>query len=72
MNLLDGSELLQLKVLVTLDRLNIRKLSGSLKVLLSLDLRDLLDLALEGHVRFLKVLDVLVLHLVHVDALQDL
>jgi hypothetical protein len=37
-----------------------------------LDLRYLLDLALEGHVGLLQVLDVLVLHFVDVDALQDL
>jgi hypothetical protein len=29
------------------------------------------DLALESHVRFLQILDVLVLHLVHVDVLQN-
>lgn len=45
---------------------------GSNQVLLSLDFRNLLDLALQGHVRLLQILDVLMLHLVHVDALQNL
>lgn len=35
-------------------------------------LRDLLDLALERHVGFLQILNVLVLHLVHVDRFQNL
>ena len=77
MHLLNGTELLQLELLITdiLKELRVRKIlisSSSLQVLLSLDLRDLLNLALQGHVRLLQVLDVLVLHLVHVDTLQDL
>ena len=77
MHLLNGTELLQLELLITdiLIELRVRKIlisSSSLQVLLSLDLRDLLNLALQGHVRLLQVLDVLVLHLVHVDTLQDL
>jgi hypothetical protein len=76
-HLLNGTELLQLELLITdiLIELRVRKIlisSSSLQVLLSLDLRDLLNLALQGHVRLLQVLDVLVLHLVHVDTLQDL
>lgn len=77
MHLLNGTELLQLELLITdiLKELRVRKIligSSSLQVLLSLDFRDLLNLALQGHVRLLQVLDVLVLHLVHVDTLQDL
>ena len=37
-----------------------------------LQLSDFLDLAFKSHIRLLQVLDVLVLHLVHVDHLQDL
>lgn len=42
------------------------------EVLLGFQLRDLLDLALERHVGFLQILNVLVLHLVHVDRFQNL
>lgn len=42
------------------------------QVLLRLQLRYLLDLAFQSHIGFLKVLDVLMLHLVHVDRFQNL
>lgn len=41
-------------------------------ILLRLQLRNLLDLAFQCHVGLLQVLDVLMLHLVHVDHLQNL
>lgn len=44
----------------------------TLLLLLCLHLSQLLDLDFERHVRLLQVLDVLMLHLVDVDGLQDL
>lgn len=48
-------------------------MSESAGVILSnLEVRNLLDFTFESHVGFLEVLDVLMLHLVHVDGFQDL
>lgn len=42
-----------------------------LEIFMSWHFGNFFDLALESHVRFLQILDVLVLHLVHVDVLKN-
>ena len=77
--LLDGAELLQLDLILGFLRIepaatvegatrNDRLSVECFHLAAGAHLRHLLDLALEGHVRLLQILDVLVVHLVHVDA----